>query len=155
MNNQEIIERNYAEAVKGLKDEWFSSYSPQWYEYVIGLPAHLLNTYLTVLVDNQVYNGGFDQYFVNGYGQFAIETIQALQEIGAIRKADLLRKAYERINIDGEENSVFRQRILNKKVESLFTDNDLNKFLNELDNEYYETDQEDIEQLLGNYLMFP
>ncbi|AYN00137.1 DUF4375 domain-containing protein [Chryseobacterium sp. 3008163] len=85
MNNQELIEKTYLEATKGIKEDWFFSDIPYWYSYVVNLSKHLQVTYLTVVLENQVLNGGFHQYFANSYGQFAKETIDALIEIGAFK----------------------------------------------------------------------
>ena len=75
MNYKETIEETYAQSVVGMKDEEFSYDGDQWYVYVYALPARLQITYLIVVLHNQVFNGGFHQYFVNGYGQFSKITI--------------------------------------------------------------------------------
>src|ERR1700741_949977 len=41
----------------------------------------------------EVNNGGFDQYFYNSAGDSTAETIQALEAIGALQMADILRRA--------------------------------------------------------------
>jgi hypothetical protein len=41
----------------------------------------------------EVNNGGFDQYFYNSAGDGTAETIQALEAIGALHMADILRRA--------------------------------------------------------------
>lgn len=94
MTDQAIIEQNYAEAIKGLREEWLNEPGVQWFNYVVNLREQLQTTYLVIVLDNQVINGGLHQYFVNGYGQFAEETIDALIRIGAIEKAELLKKAF-------------------------------------------------------------
>ncbi len=38
MDNIEIIEREYGEAVKGLNKEWFYSTDGHWYDYITRLP---------------------------------------------------------------------------------------------------------------------
>lgn len=154
MDNKEKIQQNYKVAVEGIDLAWLSNNNTKWYDYIVALPDPLLKSYLIVVFNNQVFNGGFDQYFVNGYGQFASETIEALREIGAMRKAELLEKAFNRINVSGDVNVVFRGRLLKNEIQSLFTDGQLSDFLEELDNRYYD-DQEDLEKLLGNFLMFP
>ncbi|WP_295230298.1 DUF4375 domain-containing protein [uncultured Chryseobacterium sp.] len=151
MNTEDLIEKTYIESTKGIKQEWFSSEIPYWYSYVVNLPKHLQVTYLTVVLENQVLNGGFHQYFVNAYGQFAKETIDALIEIGAFKKSNLLDKALNIVQgkLDDEK---FRHELINKTLKKLFIDDDLFDPLEKLDNIYYELEDEDIAVLLGAYL---
>ena len=151
MNNQELIEKIYLESTKGIQKEWFVSEMPHWYSYVINLPKHLQVTYLTVILENQVLSGGFHQYFVNAYGQFAKETVDALIEIGAFKKSNLLDTARNIVQ-GGLNDEDFRKQLMNKTVEKLFIDDDLFDPLEELDNIYYDLEDEDISELLGKYL---
>lgn len=152
MINLEIIEANYAKATHGLKGQWLDNVSFEWYNYVVGLPLELKVTYLVVVFHNQIMNGGFHQYFVNGYGQFSEETISALSEIGAKTKGQLLSKALQIVNPDGLPKEDFIINLLNKKIPSLFLNDDLVEPLDELDMAYYAEENEDIVQLLGSFL---
>ena len=54
------------------------------------------NTRVTELLDEleaEVNNGGFDQYFYNSAGDNTAETIQALDAVGAMHMANILRRA--------------------------------------------------------------
>ena len=44
-------------------------------------------------LEDEVNNGGFHQYFYNSAGDNTAETIQALEKIGALKIADILRRA--------------------------------------------------------------
>ncbi|THF53147.1 DUF4375 domain-containing protein [Flavobacterium supellecticarium] len=147
-----LIEERYAEAVKGIKEEWFNTQSTKWYEYIIGLSDDLKICYSTVVFHNQIFNGGFHQYFVNGYGQFAQITINSLRTIGAIKKATLLEKAIGIVNYNHYSDEVFRRKLLNNQIPKLFDGDDLFEPLDELDVIYYNSENEDIERLLGIYL---
>ncbi|KAA0992037.1 DMP19 family protein [Dyadobacter aurulentus] len=151
MNYTELIEEKYAEAVKGIKEEWVNEPNTKWYKYVIGLPIQLQICYLIVVFHNQIFNGGFHQYFVNGYGQFAKETINALETIGALKKADLLQEALKIVNSKNYKDDTFRKKLLEKQIPQLFSKDDLFEPLDNLDNSYYTDDDEDIESLLGSY----
>jgi hypothetical protein len=153
MSDSEIITKKYAEAVQGINAEWFEKPDNKWYDYVINLPIQLQITYLVVVLHNQVFNGGFHQYFVNGYGQFAKETINALVEIGAFRKAELLKEALGIVNFENDNSEIFREKLITKKIKALFVGNDLDDPLNKLDDEYYDSEVEDINLLLGKYLV--
>ena len=53
-------------------------------------------TKVTELIDEleaEVNNGGFHQYFYNSAGNDTTETIQALEAIGALHIADIVKKA--------------------------------------------------------------
>jgi hypothetical protein len=152
MTNQEIIEKKYLEAVKGIKEEWFTEVTAEWYNYIIELPEDLLTTYLVIVLHNQVFNGGFHQYFVNGYGQFASETIEALERIGASKKAGYLKNAFEIVNSENDIDVVFREKLLSREIKELFIEDDLFDPLDELDTQYYNEEKESIEDLLANYL---
>lgn len=152
MSNIKLIEEKYADAVKGIKEEWFNEPNTNWYEYIIGLPIQLQFCYLIVVFHNQIFNGGFHQYFVNGYGQFAKETIEALKTIGALKKADLLEEALSIVNSDDDPDYTFRKKLLEKQIPQLFSTDVLFETLDNLDNIYYSDENEDIEQLLCSYL---
>lgn len=152
MNNQELIEKTYLEATKGIKEDWFLSDIPYWYSYVVNLSTHIQITYLTVVLENQVLNGGFHQYFANSYGQFAKETIDALIEIGAFKKANLLDKALKIVQDKNMDDEEFRKVLMNKTLQKLFIEDDLFNPLEELDDLYYDIEDEDIVDLLGVYL---
>jgi hypothetical protein len=51
-------------------------------------------TYFVVsLLEGEIYNGGFDQFFYNSSGDYCAEVVQALQELGAHRSLKLVREA--------------------------------------------------------------
>lgn len=51
---------------------------------------------LVDVLEGEVTNGGFDQFFFNYSGDYAIESIQALKEIGANHTAELVQLACDR-----------------------------------------------------------
>lgn len=153
MKNTELIEKIYTEAVKGIREDWLNESDERWYDHIIGLPIQLQICYLVVVLHNQVLNGGFHQYFVNGYGQFAKETINALKTIGASKKAELLDEALKFVNSDNYLDEVFRKKLLKKQIPQLFSKDDLFEHLDGLDDIYYADQNEDLEQLLGSYLV--
>lgn len=153
MSTSNIIEEKYKEATAGINEGWLISGSNEWFNYVTNLPDDLKITYLIVVFYNQVINGGFHQYFVNGYGQFSNETVQALQKIGAAQKANFLKEAYSLVNKDNFTNEDFRQKLLKKEMPHLFIEDDLFEPLDMLDRQYYSTEyEEDISILLTRFL---
>ena len=51
--------------------------------------------YSTFVLEGQVNNGGFNQFFVNSSGQFAEIAVLSCDLIGASDRAELIRKAIE------------------------------------------------------------
>lgn len=150
MENQEITSEYYKKAVVGI-DESLLQDMNQWYDYVINLPEKLQVAYTVILFHQQVYNGGFHQYFFNSYGQFGYLTLENLRLIKANKAADLLSKALDQVNDKGYSNYEFRDNIFNRRLETIANfDERLSDSLSRLDDEYYSLD-EDLEQLLVKY----
>ena len=89
----DLLTTTYHRAVAGLTEQILLAPYPSWYAYVNGLPLPERLTYCVLVFDWQVGNGGFHQYFWNGYGQFAYETAGDLTLLGAAPRAGLLRRA--------------------------------------------------------------
>ena len=51
--------------------------------------------YYNQCLEREVNNGGFDQYFWNSSGDFALQTVQSLKAIGANTTADILQMAID------------------------------------------------------------
>ena len=51
--------------------------------------------YLNQNLEREVNNGGFEQYFINSSGDYAYETLDSLNEIGAHRTAEILQRALD------------------------------------------------------------
>ncbi|MGM5629629.1 DUF4375 domain-containing protein [Apibacter raozihei] len=151
---ESIIDRYYNLSVQGSKEDWFSGeISIKWYEYIFELSLKLRITYLVTILHNQVFNGGFDQYFINGYGQFSLLTIRALLDIEAYEKAFIVQKAYDSVNEDKLDDQFFRNKLLKKQIKGLFDDDKLIDELDLLSDEYYETENKvKILDLLTKYL---
>jgi len=147
-----LIERKYADAIKGIKKEWLFMANTEWFDHIVSLPKDIRITYLVTILNVQVINGGFHQYFVNGYGQFAPETIIALYEIEAIKKSRLLKKAFKIVNSNESPINIFREKLLKKEIKPLFSGEELFEPLNILDTEFYTIDDENLDELLSNFL---
>ncbi len=57
------------------------------------LPTGIRATYLTWIVEAEVHNGGFNQYYFNTDGKFASEAVEAFEYFGAPEHAALMREA--------------------------------------------------------------
>lgn len=97
-------------------------------------------------LETEINNGGFDQYYFNSSGNYAIDAPIALEEIGANRTAEIVKEA----------NSVFpgsspprdrdeRARILDQITE------DIQEKWNELENRFFKY-EDPLEVLQINYI---
>jgi hypothetical protein len=152
MNNIQIIEKHYRDSIGGIQEAWLNESSENWYLHVIALSEKQKAAYLTMILNNQVNNGGFHQYFSNGYGQFAEETVKVLNEIGAQKQAKILAAAMKAVNIEGDRPEIFRRKLLKREMAQLFIGDDLFEPLSSLDDEYYKLDEEEFFSLVANYL---
>lgn len=151
MSDSEIIDYYYGEAVKGITAEMLSIKNIYaWYNHIIDLPEKEKTVYLIVILDDQVSNGGFNQYFFNGYGQFAPETVEALKSINANQTAKLVELAYEAVNTEEYAPLTFREKIMLRQID-LIENDALDDYLDKLDDQYYEY-PDDLGKLLGIYL---
>lgn len=151
MENKNLIEKFYKEAVKDIKEDWLLPTSSKWYEHIVSLDEKSKTTYLISILDQQVFNGGFHQYFINGYGQFAQQTIIALNTIHSNEIAELLNLAYKRINKEKLDDAIFREKLLKGEIDSLYEDEKLDDYLNQLDDKYYKLNGT-LAELLGTFL---
>lgn len=87
-------------------------------------------------LDAEVNNGGFDQFFFNSSGDHAIETIQALKHVGAIRTAELVQLACDRFPQGSPPAEISTRRTL--MLESVSPDADA---FEDLDSRFYEYDE--------------
>ena len=147
-----LIEQQYTKAASEIQEDWFEPLTTKWYDYVTGLPEELQITYTVVILHNQVLNGGFHQYFLNGYGQFAYITIRNLDKIKAKDASKNLEAALDIVNRDNLSESQFRAKLLRGEISILFDSDELFIALENLDDGYYDTSDEVID-LLNTYLM--
>lgn len=151
MKNQEITSKYYKEAVKGIDEDLLQDMN-RWYDYVVNLSEKLQVVYTVILFNQQVYNGGFHQYFFNSYGQFGYLTLENLRLIGANKAADLLEKALEKVNDNKYSDYEFRDNVFNRRIDGIINfDEQLSDYLSSLDDKYYSQD-EDLKKLLVEYL---
>ena len=98
-------------------------------------------------VEQEVNNGGFDQFFFNSSGDHAHDSLHALETIGAVKTAAILKKAmsiFPEGRVPGTEEA--RAEALEPVGEERYT-----KWFDACDEEYYELD-ENREALLLKYV---
>lgn len=73
-----------------IKDDWKNEYL-----LIKSLSPGFQYVYSTWILENEVNNGGFNQYFYNSSGQFAEEAISGFQAFGADGMANILQGAID------------------------------------------------------------
>jgi len=150
--NENIIDEIYSKAVKGLHEELLKNCN-DWYNYALNLPINQQVVYTIAVLNWQVENGGFHQYFFNSYGQFAYLTIKNLKLIGADKRAELLDIATQLVNEEYLIEDTFRHLIFNREMQKIVDfDEILFNKLNELDDQYYDMGEENVYDLLEDFL---
>jgi len=151
MENNRLIKSNYKKAISGLSQGILED-KEIWYHNIINLPIEQQVTYTTVILNQQVFNGGLHQYFINSFGQFAYLTLDNLKLIHAEKLVKILNEAIIAINEDNLPIEQFRRNIYLRQFQKLINfEGKLFDKLDQLDQEYYENN-ENLEELLVNYL---
>ena len=149
LSNTELIDNLYNSAGEKLRNsvtDW-ANYD-LWRTSVNELDETQKSVYLIGVLNQQVLNGGFIQYFDNSYGMFGYETLRVLRTIGATSSANLLEQALKLVNHEQLSESEFSKYI----AENLVDDN-VGDELDQLDDQYYELENsEDLEELLVNWI---
>lgn len=116
-----------------------------------GKNVALLNEYertifVTQELENEVNNGGFIQFFDNSSGQFANEIVQAFSKIGAVKTAEICRKAVgafkQKLPANWEERRALLDEIEDDRVSDI---------LHACDSAFYDC-EEDLEMLNTEYI---
>lgn len=102
--------------------------------------------FVTQELESEVNNGGFAQFFDNSSGQFAGEIVQAFTAIGAVKTAEICRKAVaafpQALPVDWEERRALLDEI---------ADDEVDEILSACDDAFYEY-EEDLEALNAAYI---
>lgn len=100
---------------------------------------------LVELLEGEVNNGGFHQFFYNSSGDDTAETIQALEMIGALKAADIVKRAASKFPSGTPPKDRFaRQDLLLDQVDPEI------RVFGELDEEFYSY-PDNLQGLLGEY----
>jgi len=94
-------------------------------------------------VDGQVSNGGFIQYYYNGYGKYTPTLIKALKYVGDNKMADIINNSYE---IFLKENIRFENAKIGESEDFASLYKGIKEF-EYLDTEYYNSNEESLKKL--------
>ena len=152
LTNEELIDYVYYDIAGKYLNKKINDWSQtrMWYKTVFELSEPVRYTYGIGVLNMQVMNGGFEQYFDNDYGIFAEETLNGLKKIGAELTFGLLKSAIKILNKHKEPQTDLFEFITQNKY---WENEEIEQELDRLDDEYYKLEEkENLTELLGNYL---
>lgn len=100
--------------------------------------------FITQLLEQEVNNGGFSQFFYNSSGNFANDIVNSFTKIGAVKTAEICKKA---LAVFGDTAPVDRN-----ERENFLDSKDCDDILNKCDDAFYNY-EEDLELLNYTYIM--
>ncbi len=113
-------------------DDWENS------DEIIGdLPDSFRGVYATWVLEAQVNNGGFNQYFWNGYGYFADDAISAFEAYGTSEYAEVTKKAVAMYLSEIDAHQEFRDR----GTLDAFSESYKHTELGDVDGEFWDIEQ--------------
>ena len=121
------------------------------------MPKPLQVAYLINTLESEVNNGGYLQFFTNSSGRYTVETLGALEAVGAKHNHGLLQNAIEILRKHGEDTGNLNEKINGKNLhefidlKELYSNSDLQEEMYELDKEFYKN-KEDLSTLKMNYI---
>jgi len=86
--------------------------------------------------ENEINNGGLNQYFFNSAGLNCFETLRYFKQNGKTKEAAILEKAISLINPKNLPEKELLEN-LRKRIVAELDDSTINEKLDKLDNEYY------------------
>jgi len=98
--------------------------------------------YYNQILEREVNNGGYSQFFFNDSGTYCYEILDSLCEIGATRTAEIHRKALEAFGDKNPKSCEERQSTLD----------DIDNVLSECDREFYQY-QDDLNELNYQFVL--
>ncbi|AKA36003.1 hypothetical protein VC82_2424 [Flagellimonas lutaonensis] len=152
LTNEELIDYVYYDIAGKYLNEKINDWSQTklWYNTVLELSEPVRYTYGIGVLNMQVMNGGFEQYYDNDYGIFAEETLNGLKKIGAELTFELLKSSVEIMKKHKEP----KMDLFDFITESKYWENkEIEQVLDRVTEEYWNLeDKENLTELLGNYL---
>ncbi|MBL1278833.1 MAG: DUF4375 domain-containing protein [Fluviicola sp.] len=149
ISNRALISRLYSSAEHELQVADFDNEDwSKWYEVVQKLTGPEKMVYVIVKLNKTITNGGFVEFFQSSFGVFAPEIIHVLTEIKANVSAEIVSSSLPIVNPEGLLDEDYKKFIFHVQLSD-----EQRSQLYSLDMRYdYLQDQENLEDLLGDYI---
>jgi len=144
MNRKEVFDITDPSRFSGEMTEYLYE-KTSYGEDLSQLSESELTVYFVEELQNEVMNGGFDQYFYNSSGDHWENAITACEAIGAVQTADLLRKAAQAYGCGLPKNREEREKAIESQAR-----NGYNEELAALDSIFYAY-EENVDALIFDY----
>ncbi len=115
---------------------------------VTGLPIAVSAIYVTALLDNEVLNGGFQQFFWNSSGAFALMALEGLERLGAPKHAAVLQSAIA--TFEAERPVFDSYRALD--TSDAFSESVKHSSLGVIDEQYYDLGFDALTDIQASYI---
>jgi hypothetical protein len=149
ISNRALISRLYSSADQLLGDANFDNESwTEWYQVVQGLTGPEKMVYVVVKLNQTVTSGGFTEFYKNSYGVFAPEIIHVLNEIKALKTAEIVSNSLSIVNPAGLLDDVYKEFIFNIQLSE---EQRVQLYSHDIRYDQLEG-LENLEDLLGEYL---
>lgn len=99
--------------------------------------------YITQALEEEVNNGGFSQFFFNSAGAFANELVASFEKIGAIKTAEICKKAISVFGAKVPTDRAEREDVISPDDEK--EEERIEEFLNECDDAFFEYEDDLVE----------
>jgi hypothetical protein len=153
LSDEDLIDFVYCElAGQQIRDKItdFTDYA-KWRSVVNEMEMSVATVYRIGIFNLEMVNGGLIQYFDNAYGIFAYETLADLKRIGANLSYQILETGLKYVNPKIYSDERFIKLVTEREYEDY--ENLISSKLSELDNKYYELNEnEDLGKLLADYI---
>ncbi len=130
------------EAVMNLINKTTDKYFDKGFAY---LSEHEKVLFCVWMLETEVNNGGFNQFYWNSAGDFSIETVESLNKIGAVETSSIVQAANDNFGEAGPP----KERINRQEVLEELEDKGALK-LDSLDEEFYSY-PDDLTELMYQY----
>lgn len=105
-----IPEDNLEQAVMDYVIEKIAGDYDKEGEVLASVPVGVRALYLTWIVEGEVNNGGFNQYYWNSSGRYASAAVEAFEFFSATKHAELMREANQVHSIEAAQMQKFKDR---------------------------------------------
>jgi hypothetical protein len=149
ISNRALISRLYSAANDQLEAANFDIENwKEWYQVVQKLTDPEKMVYLIVKLNQAVTNGGFEAFYETSFGVFTPEIIHVFNEIYAPETAEIVTNTLTIVNPTGLLDDAYKALVFKIKLSA-----NHRTALYAMDVAYdHLQDQENLEDLLGNYL---
>lgn len=116
------------------------------------LPAPEKLYFAVCLLEGEIYNGGFDQYFTNSYADYFDYAVRGLEKMNDEVGLELTLKA-KRLLFDANEVPKRQERLDHFETTRILDDPEISRLLNDIDKEFVKNYEEALSHRLRTFAL--